>query len=631
MLDASGFGCDYGGLQNDEADPFLAGQGNKHPMTGRLSLLGAVAVPWRRALIAAALFVLLGTLVRGLTTWRSTPVPAATRAARAAGQRLSLLPATAQAPVSAALGRADPRYHVDSSSEGFRAFNRAQQLRVRFERSGVLLSSGATSFGLSLDGLGYGSSPLAAGDVLSHVDANRVTYTGAGRSEWYANGPLGLEQGFTIAKAPAGDAAGPLTLSMALSGEVHAVLARGGASILISGGGSSLRYGDLLATDAQGHTLRSRLTLSAGRILLSIDTRDARYPLSIDPLVQQAKLTGAGEERGEGRFAASVALSADGDTALVGAPGDDNGAGAAWLFTRSGSTWTQQGPKLTGGETGGGAADCEIEEPGEEEPGECGFGKSVALSGDGGTALVGAPGASGNLGAVWVFTRSESGWTQQGPALMGGDEQLKGHFGRSLALSGDGNTALIGAPGDAGYAGAAWVFTRSGTTWSEQLKLTSAESGAIGFGRSVALSGDGATALIGAPGAAARAGAAWVFTDDGGTSWTQQTKLAAGAESGEARFGYSVALSSDAGTALVGERTREDSTGAAWAFTYKGASWSGPEELTAAGEASRRAPLRLQRGALRRRRQRARRRPRLRRIYRGRVAVRALGLDLRRG
>ncbi len=82
--------------------------------------------------------------------------------------------------------------------------------------------------------------------------------------------------------------------------------------------------------------LPSRLVLQSGRILLRVDTRGARYPLRIDPMVQQAELTGGGEEQGEeGRLGASVALSADGHTALIGAPNDDNGAGAAWVFTRS--------------------------------------------------------------------------------------------------------------------------------------------------------------------------------------------------------------------------------------------------------------------------------------------------------
>ena len=577
MLEAAGFSATTEGC-NADLDPFLVDNRIEYPMTGRTALLGSIAVPWRRALVAALLLVVLASLMRGLIAEHSASLPTATRAGRATGTQLSLLPRTAQAQVSASLGSADPSYRVSSSGAGFQAINPAQRLRVHFQRSGVLLDSGRESFTLRLDGLGYGSSPPAVGDVLSHAGTNRVTYTGAGLSEWYANGPLGVEQGFTVAAAPSARSSSPLTLAMALSGDVHATLARGGSSVLISGGGSSLRYGDLVATDARGHTLRGSLAVNGGQILLRLNTHGARYPLRIDPLVQQAKLAGGTEEDGEGRFAASVAISADGDTALVGAPGDDNGAGAAWVFTRSGSTWTQQGPKLTGGEAGAeGAAECEIEEAG-EEAGECGFGKSVALSGDGETALVGGPGADGNLGAVWVFVRSESGWAQQGPALMGANELLKGHFGRSVALSTDGNIALIGAPGDAGYAGAAWVFARSGTSWGEQVKLTPPEDGPIDFGRSVALSGDGTTALIGAPAAAGRIGVAWVFTDAEGTPWTAQAKLGPGAGAGEARFGYSVALSADASTALVGERTRENSAGAAWAFTHEGTSWSEPSE-----------------------------------------------------
>ena len=126
--------------------------------------------------------------------------------------------------------------------------------------------------------------------------------------------------------------------------------------------------------------------------------------------------------------------------------------GAAWVFTRSGSTWTQQGEKLTGsGESGNGE-----------------FGDSVALSSEGNTALIGGRGDNGDLGAAWVFTRSGSSWTQQGEKLTGGGESGKGEFGVSVALSSDGNTALIGGSGDNSDHGAAWVFTRSGSTWTQQ-------------------------------------------------------------------------------------------------------------------------------------------------------------------
>ncbi|MGH2853221.1 MAG: PKD domain-containing protein, partial [Solirubrobacteraceae bacterium] len=172
--------------------------------------------------------------------------------------------------------------------------------------------------------------------------------------------------------------------------------------------------------------------------------------MAIAPLIQEgSKLTG-GEESGAGRLGFSVALSADGNTALIGGYNNNDGVGAVWVFTRSGTTWTPQGPVLTGG----------------KESGEGEFGRSVALSADGNTALIGGPGDNNSVGAVWVFTRSGATWTQQGEKLTGGGESGEGAFGRSVALSADGNTALIGGPGDNNSVGAVWVFTRSGATWT---------------------------------------------------------------------------------------------------------------------------------------------------------------------
>ena len=236
---------------------------------------------------------------------------------------------------------------------------------------------------------------------------------------------MGIEQGFDVAARPAA-AAGPLTLSLALSGNLAARLRNG--SVLLTGRGTTLRYGNLHATDARGRVLRSWLQLVDGHVLIRVADRGATYPLRIDPLIQQGeKLTGTGGI-GTGRFGYSVALSADGNTALVGGRYGINGAGAAWVFTRSGSTWTQQGGKLVGT---GHAGEGEFGHIGEGE-----FGVSVALSADGNTALIGAPGDDGDKGAAWVFTRSGSTWTQQGEKLTGTGESGEGRFGESVALSG---------------------------------------------------------------------------------------------------------------------------------------------------------------------------------------------------
>ena len=248
----------------------------------------------------------------------------------------------------------------------------------------------------------------------------------------------------------------------------------------------------------------------------------------------------------------SVALSGDGNTALVGGKGDNGGGGAVWVFARSGTTWTQQGPKLVGS---GGGGD---------------FGQSVALSGDGDTALVGGPIGSA-AGAAWVFARSGTTWTQQGPTLVGTGAVGRAYQGESVALSGDGNTALVGGDGDNLFVGAAWVFTRSGTTWTQQgPKLVGTGAGGTADqGLSVALSGDANTALVGGSGYISNAsvvGAVWVFTRSG-TTWTQQgPKLVGTGSAGEARQGSSVALSGDGNTALVGGPRDNGEAGAAWVF-----------------------------------------------------------------
>ncbi len=286
-------------------------------------------------------------------------------------------------------------------------------------------------------------------------------------------------------------------------------------------------------------------------------------------LAQQGPKLLAGEEVGGARFGRSISLSADGNTALIGGPRDNEEAGAAWVFTRSGSAWAQQAKLTAGAEAASGAH----------------FGRSVALSADGNTALIGAPNV-GKGGTVWVFTRSGSTWTEQA-ALTGAGESGDPWFGRSVALSADGNTALVGGFVDHSDVGAAWVFVRSGSTWTQQgEKLIGAgESGAGEFGWSVALSADGSTALIGGHEDNGGAGAAWVFTRSGST-WVQQgEKLIGAGESGAGEFGQDVTLSADGDTALVGARGDDSNAGAAWVFVRSGSTWvQQGEKLIGAGE-----------------------------------------------
>ncbi len=422
----------------------------------------------------------------------------------------------------------------------------------------------------------YGNDVVRIGAVAPRAHANRVEYAHAGVREWYANGPLGLEQGFTIQGRRS--ATPSLTLALALSGDLRASLSRGGSSLVLSHAGApALRIRALSARDATGRSLNSSFAIRGDSALIRVDTAGARFPVRIDPMIESAPLPAPSDEQGEGQLGFSVALSADGSTALVGAPRDGAAAGAAWVFTRSGSTWTQQGPKLTG----------VSEEPCHEGEGECGFGRSVALSGDGNTALIGAPRANGHAGTAWVFTRSAGHWTQFGGQLTSGIESAGSSFGRSVALSSDGQTALVGAPTYNGDIGAVWSFTRSASGFVQQANLTGGEElGGGHFGRSVALSATGDVALVGAPGDDEHTGAAWAFARSG-AGWSEEGgKLTGGAElQSGGRFGWSVALSASGDTALIGAIADDNQTGSAWVLTHGASGWEqqGPK-LTAGDE-----------------------------------------------
>ena len=240
--------------------------------------------------------------------------------------------------------------------------------------------------------------------------------------------------------------------------------------------------------------------------------------------------------------------------------GDNSDTGAAWVYTRSGGVWTQQGSKLVG--TGA--------------VGQAGQGVSVALSADGNTAIVGGVADNSGTGAAWVYTRSGGVWTQQGSKLVGTGAVGNAGQGNSVALSADGNTAIVGGVADNSYTGAAWVYTRSGDVWTQQgSKLVG--TGAVGNasqGHSVALSADGNTAIVGGPHDNSDTGAAWIYTRSG-TVWTQQgNKLVGTGAVGNARQGSSVALSADGNTAIVGGISDDRLTGAAWIHTRNGSVWT---------------------------------------------------------
>ncbi|MGH3266780.1 MAG: hypothetical protein ACRDNS_32915, partial [Trebonia sp.] len=452
---------------------------------------------------------------------------------------------------------------------------------------------------------------------------NRVSSHWDALNEWLAAGPLGIEQGFDVARRPAG-AAGDLTVSLAVGGGLRAGMSGGRLLFKTRSGATAFSYGGLVAMDATGRRLPASVSLHGDALRISVDDRGARYPVRIDPFIEEgSKLVGdctgtctndGTGENGAGVFGYSVALSGNGRTAVVGAWGDNTDVGAAWVFTETGGVWTQQ-TELVGDCTGS----CSASGQGTGEIGQGAFGYSVSLSNNGETTAIGAPYGDNNAGAVWVFSESGGVWSQQGSKLVancttpctgdgqGTGETGSGQFGYGVALSDIGTTLLIGAPYDSGSStsgpGAAWVFTASGSTWTQQAELVgdcsgsctgsgqgTGESGYGDFGLNVSLSGTASTALIGAPTDSSSQGAAWVFAASGG-NWTQQAELVGDCsgtcsatgqgtnESGAGEFGYGVALSDAGGTAVVGAPYDSNQYGAAWVFTSSAGSWSEQTEL----------------------------------------------------
>jgi hypothetical protein len=500
----------------------------------------------RRAGLAALAVMLLAAI--GAMTVRSHGSAAPAQRASAASARL---PLAAQALVSRALGRDDASYWAQRSAGGLQAVNRAQRLRAQFDRGSVLVGSGGVSLGLSLRAYGYGAAlqPLSA--VTARAAANQVVYVHAGVSEWYANGPLGLEQGFTVPAAPAGRHAGPLTLELGLSGDARGRLLRGADGVMFTGADGALAYQGLVATDARGRALPAWIELRGSELLLRVVAAGASYPIRVDPFVQQGKLT-ASDGAEFDALGTSVAIS--GDTIVVGAAsatvGSNPDQGAAYLFVKPRSGWADgtQIAKLTASD---GAASNN-------------FGSSVAISD--GTVVVGAPDVTvtGNLdqGAAYVFVRPRSGWadaTQTAKLTASGGTTFD-LLGTSVAISGD--TVAAGAPGATvtGNAsqGAAYVFVRPRSGWADATqtaKLTASGGGPEDLlGSSVAIDGDTIAAGAPSPPVAQHPdlGAVYVFVRprSGWADATDTAKLTASDIVSGENFGLSVAISG--GTVVAG-------------------------------------------------------------------------------
>ena len=294
---------------------------------------------------------------------------------------------------------------------------------------------------------------------------------------------------------------------------------------------------------------------------------------------QQAKVQ-ASAAVNYAQFGISVDISNDGNSVIIGAIYQASNKGAAYIFTRSGTTWSQQA-ELTASD--GASVDQ--------------LGWNVSISGDGNTAIAGArrqdTGGS-DTGAAYIFTKSGTTWSQeakiQATAKTAGDE-----FGYTVSLSDNGNTALVTAPfEDTQYAdtGCAYIFTRSGTTWSQQALIQSDDNAAYGsFGYASAISGDGDTAIVGyqkESTSGSDSGSAYIFTRSG-TSWSQEAEIqSSDIQSGD-YYGWSVSISNSGNVAAVGavtEDTTASNAGSVYIFSRSGTSWTQENKIQASDAAS---------------------------------------------
>ena len=308
----------------------------------------------------------------------------------------------------------------------------------------------------------------------------------------------------------------------------------------------------------------------------------------------------------------SVSLSTDGNTLAVGAPSDNSGVGATWIWTRTGTIWTQQ-DKLIGSI---GLVGLSFQ------------GSSVALSGNGDVVVIGAPKNNSDEGCIWVFTRSASIWTEHNQyigsgglvnseqgnkvaistsgntiAFAGGttddsvwvfefsspnwveEDKIIGtgnigtaFQGSSISLADGGNKLAVGGFGNDGGVGAVWIHTRTGSTWSQQEIVTSSRASFISQGYSTAMSSDGLILSISGRIPGLILGAVDIFKLDGGTFSSFQELSATGSVA-TVRQGSSVKISANGNIAVIGATDDGDGLGATWVYEKSGLSWIQKQKL----------------------------------------------------
>lgn len=482
------------------------------------------------------------------------------------------LPAGALESISRTLGKDSEQYHVVPQSPQNRSrptqatiTNPAQHLDARFSAGGdTEVSSGDVRLRLSLGALGYGDQlrPVGAISAFDTAD-NEVSYRRDGVTEWFVNGPAGLQHGFTLTSPPKRSTAGALALEVGFGEGVRAQSNDTADGLtLVTEGGATIGYNRLTASDAGGRRLPAWFETREDRVLIRVDEHDARYPLTIDPLIGEAKLSvaGGGELNGMG-----WSVDIDGDTIVAGAPTSSSVSGVAYVFTRSAAGW-------------GNAAVARLTLPGNPQ---ASFGWSVAVDGD--TIVVGAPDYSDGVefsGGVFVFTEPATGWVDASPAahLEVASPTMFDSLGRAVAIDGD----TIVAGGDRQFV---YVYAKPAGGWASgtqtAILTVAGNTTSTALGASVAVSGD--TIVAGAPVDDETRGAAYVFVKPQG-GWVDAdatARLSGTSAVPSSRLGESVAVEGNTVVAGANGGGSTNQRGSVYVFVRPDSAWS---DMTQAAE-----------------------------------------------
>jgi hypothetical protein len=516
------------------------------------------------------------------------------------------------APVlSATLGRNDPRYRAKNIHGKYITENPANHLVASFTDEGVELQRQQSHWAMMLKGWGYDESVVSAARVPPHATANRVEYVHEGLAEWYVNGPSGLEQSFRVAQAPWSENNGQhiLALSFDLKGSwKNSQGARSRAVTLQDENGRpALRYAGLLARDASGRDLPAWMAVDGQSMRLEVAAQRADFPVTIDPMYSQVATLSAttGPLGAPSNLGFATSVSDDGTVVVVGACGYDpttnlcskTAPGAAYVFVDPAGGWQTPGASDTVNSI---TAPAAILSSTDSAAGD-NFGYAVAISPDGTTIVVSAPGvgsapgagAGDAPGAAYVFTEPPGGWaaatqsiSQTAKLLPSDSSSTVINFSQSLAISADGNTLVARSFNENTEEAEVYVFTAPGGSWQsvasptapviETAKLAPQETPTGSFGFGLGISSDATTIVAGDAGANSSEGEAYVFLRPGST-WVNATSESSRLRNSDPTvnggFGGAVAVDHDGSTIAVGAEDQNSFVGEAYVFTIPATGW----------------------------------------------------------